>query len=187
MTYDFFADKDDKIQLLDFIFTQTDLQVFDSYSPGGQEIVEYKSTADIVAAFDLKSGGQFAITFQLWTPRFKGDLVFRKIDLNPKYSSGDTFRYATNGWGLIQLYFGGLKDNELYRSHIGHQSEKGALRWEGTHHDMGMVKKWDWKAVEEMGRKLKYQIHNKMAKRKIGSSGVLEWADKLSEQGIKFR
>ncbi|UYN87567.1 MAG: hypothetical protein KIT51_05000 [Cyclobacteriaceae bacterium] len=186
MTYDFYADKSDKIEILNFIFRETDLQIFDCDSAFGQEINEYKTTDDINLKFDLESGGQFATTFQLWTPRFKGDLNFRKVDLDPKHCNGHTFRYSTDGWGLIQLYFGGLKNNELNRSHIGHQSEKRALTWETNNKEMGRVNKWDWKEVEQTGRKLKYQI-NKMAVRKINTFGVLIGADKLEGQGIKFR
>ena len=36
MTYDFFANKADKINILDFIFKNTDLKVFDLASPFGQ-------------------------------------------------------------------------------------------------------------------------------------------------------
>lgn len=187
MTYDFFADRDDKIEILNFIFTQTDFQVFDCDSAFGQEIKEYKKTDDIIKKFDLKTGGQFAVTFQLWTPRFKGDLIFRKVDLDPNHCGGHTFRYSTNGWGLIQLYFGGINNNELHRSHIGHQSEKRALNWKTEHKELGLVNKWDWKEVEQAGRKLKYQINNKMTKRKLNTFGVLVGADKLEGQGIKFR
>jgi hypothetical protein len=49
------------------------------------------------------------------------------------------------------------------------------------------VSKWDWIEVEKVARGLKYQIHNKMTKRKVGSVGVLAGADKLEEQGVKFR
>lgn len=187
MTYDFYADKGDKIEILNFIFSETDLQVFDKDSAFGQEINQYKSTESIVSKFDLEKGGQFAVTFQLWSPRFIGDINFRRVNLNPKYCNGHTFRYSTEGWGMIQLYFGGLNNNELNRSHIGHQSEKRALTWETNHKDMGLVNKWDWKEVEQTGRKLKYHINNKMAKRKINSSGVLDGANRLEEQGIKFK
>lgn len=186
MTYDFYADKNDKIEILNFIFRETDLQIFDSDSAYGQKINEYKTTDDIISKFDLENGGQFAITFQLWSPRFKGDLNFRKVKLDPRHCNGHTFRYSTDGWGLIQLYFGGLMNNELNRSHIGHQSEKRALTWEASYKEMGLVNKWNWKEVEQTGRKLKYQISNKMAKRKINTYGVLVGADKLEGQGIKF-
>ncbi len=44
----------------------------------------------------------------------------------------------------------------------------------------------NWKEVEQASRKLKNQIHNKIAIRKIGSYGVLPGADKLSANGIKL-
>ena len=128
MTYDFFADKGDKLEILDFIFKNTDLQVYDLSSPYDQEICNYKTINEISTKFDLDNGDKFAVTLQLWTPRHKGKPIFRKIDLDPKRCNGHTFRYSTDGWGLIQLYFGGLKNNTLHQSHIGHFNEKGALK-----------------------------------------------------------
>jgi hypothetical protein len=186
MTYNFFANKSDKINLLDFIFKDTDLKVFDLASPYGQEISEYKSTGEILSKFDLENGEQSSLKFQLWTRRFRGDILFRKVTLNPKHCDGHTFRYSTDGWGLIQLYFGRQKDNVLFHSHIGHFNEKGALKWEGTNHFNGKVDIWDWKEVEQTSRRLKNQIHNKIAIRKIGSYGVLPGADKLIVNGIKL-
>jgi hypothetical protein len=187
MTCDFFADKDDKIEILNFIFKETDLEVFDSDSQFEEKINQYRTTSDITSKFDLENGGKFAITFQLYASRFKGDLIFRKVDLDPKRCNGHTYRYATNGWGLIQLDFGGIKNGELNRSHIGHQSAKRASAWEKNFSEMGFVNKWNWEEVEQVGRKLKYQINNKMAKRKIGSIGVLAGASKLEGQGNRFR
>lgn len=186
MTYDFFATKSDKINLLDFLFKETDLKIYDLASTYGQEISEYKSTEEIVSKFDLDNGGQSSLTFQLWTQRFGGDILFRKIDLNPKYCNGNTFRYSTDGWGLIQLYFGGQKDSFLFPSHIGHFSEIGALNWEDTNRFNGKVDKWNWKEIEQTSRKLKNQIHNKTAVRKIGSYGILPGADTLTNNGIRL-
>jgi hypothetical protein len=45
----------------------------------------------------------------------------------------------------------------------------------------------NWTEIQATSRKLKYQIHNKFATRKIGSFGVLSGADKLETQGIKLR
>jgi len=186
MTYDFFANKSDKIDFLDFIFKETDLKVFDLASPYGQEICKYKSTDEIVSRFDLENGGQSSQTFQLWTPRFDGDIIFRKIELNPKSCNGHTFRYLAEGWGLIQLYFGGQRDNILYHSHIGHFNEKGALKWQDTNKVNGKVDKWNWKEIEQTSRKLKTYLHNKIAVKKIGSYGILPGADRLNKNGIKL-
>jgi hypothetical protein len=187
MTYDFFADKADKLEILDFIFKDTDLHVYDLSSAYGQEICQYKTVDEVLSKFDLDNGDKFAVTFKLWTPRHKGKPLFRKIDLDPKRCNGHTFRYSTEGWGLIQLYFGGLKNNELNQSHIGHFNEKGALKWEENNKVNGLVSLWDWTEIQATSRKLKYQIHNKLATRKIGSFGVLSGADKLEKQGIKLR
>ena len=186
MTYDFFATKSDKINLLDFIFRETDLKIYDLASSYGQEISEYKTTDEIATKFDLENEGHLSPTFQLWTQRFGGDIFFRKVDLNPKYCNGHTFRYSTDGWGLIQLYFGGHKDNVLFHSHIGHFNEKGALKWQDTNKVIDNVDKWNWKIIEQTSRQLKNQIHNKLAAKKIGRYGVLQGADLLSNSGTKL-
>jgi hypothetical protein len=187
MTYDFFADKTDKMEILDFIFKETDLLVYDLGSPYGQEINEYKTVEEVSSKFDLDNGDKFATTFQLWTPRHKGKPIFRKVDLDPKRCDGHTFRYSTDGWGLIQLYFGGLKNNELNQSHIGHFNESGALKNESSITFNGKVNAWDWTEIQVTSRKLKYQIQNKMATSKIGSSDILIGAAKLEELGIKLK
>ncbi len=186
MNYNFFADKIDKISVLDFIFNETDLQIYDLGSPYGQEICKYKSTAEIAEKFDLTNGDKFAITFNLWTPRHKGKILFRKIDLDPKRCNGHTFRYSTDGWGLIQLYFGGLHNNVLNQSHIGHFNEKGALKLEKTNSFNGRIDQWDWTEIQKTSRNFKNKIHNQMAIRKIDSSGVLSGANKIEKQGIKL-
>jgi hypothetical protein len=187
MTYDFFANKIDKLEILDFIFKETDLKIYDLGSPYGLEICEYKSVNDIDSKFDLDNGDKFAMTFQLWTPRHKGKPVFRKINLDPKHCNGHTFRYSTDGWGLIQLYFGGLKNNELNQSHIGHFTEKEALKNENITTFNGRVDSWDWTEIQSTSRMLKNYIHNKLSIRKIGSFGVLKGADLLEKNGTKFR
>lgn len=193
MTYDFFADEQDKMELLNFIFDNTQLQVFDADSPYGQKITEYKSTDDIRAKFDLQNGRQYSITFKLWMPSFKGKPIFNKVSLDPKYCKGHTFRYATNGWGLIQLYFGGLHKypGELHQtlnhSHIGHFNEKGALGRDHDNHINGHAKDWDWKAIEQTSRQLKYLLHQKLAVKKDGTRGILKGALQLESQGVVLR
>ena len=187
MKYDFYADQTDKLTVLDFIFSETDLQVFDLSSPYGQNIYQYKSPNEIATKFDLVNGDKFAMTFQLWTPRHKGEPKFRKIDLDPKRCNGHAFRYSTDGWGMIQLYFGGIKNGMLSLSHIGHFSEKDAAKWEETNKFNGSVKDWNWTEVQATSKKLKQYIHSKLAAKKIGSIDVLLGASKLQEQGIELR
>ncbi len=110
MNYDFFANKQDKISVLDFIFTATELQVFEHYSSYGQKINQYKSTAEIITAFDLEKGRQSAVTFNLWAPDFGGKVRFHRVELNPKYCGGHTYRYATEGWGGCNFILVGWRE-----------------------------------------------------------------------------
>jgi hypothetical protein len=91
MIYNFFADKIDKLQILEYIFQDTDLQIYDANSLYGQEICIYNSVEEISSKFDLVNGDKFALTFQLWTPRHNGKPIFRKIELDPKRCSGLQF------------------------------------------------------------------------------------------------
>jgi hypothetical protein len=186
MNYDFFANRGDKINVFDLIFTAMELQVFDHYSPYGQEINQYKSTAEIISHFELEKGRQSAVTLNLWSPGFGGKVRFKWVELDPKYCDGNTYSYATEGWGLIQLYLGGLEENILFPSHIGHFNETGARKNEDVNKENGKVNLWNWQVIEQTSRKLKYQIHNKMAVRKIGSSGVLSGAEVLSKSGVRL-
>ena len=187
MSYSFFASIDDKVQILQFIFEQTDLQVFDSYSSYSKEICEYKSVEDITAKFDLVNGAEYAITFNLYSSQFGGTVLFKRLELNPRYCNGHTFRYSTEGWGLIQLHFGGVNKNGLNQSHIRHFNEKGALKNEPFQTKFGKVSGWNWEAINKTSRSLKYYIHNKLAIRKIGSMGVLTGADLLNKEGVLIR
>lgn len=187
MNYNFYANADDKLKILEYIFKKTDLKIFDLSSDLTEEISEYKSVIEISNKFDLNHGDKFALTFQLWSPRHSGKPLFRRLEINSTRNSQSTFRYSTEGWGLIQLYFGGIKKNELYQSHIGHFNEKGALRYENINTYNGKVRDWNWIEINKTSRKLKHYIHNNLAVRKNGSFGILAGADLLVAEGISLR
>ena len=187
MNYNFYANKEDKIEILDFIFNSTDLKVYDLNSPYNKEIAEYKNTSEILSKFDLEIGTEFAWTFQLWSKRHKSKPTFRRIELNPKHCDGNTFRYATNGLGLIQLYFGGIEKDGLNQSHIGHFSEKGAEKNELNNITSDKTKDWDWSEIKSTSTKLKYYIHSKLAIDKKGSCGILKGANNLIKTGTELK
>jgi hypothetical protein len=184
MHYSFYASKTDKLDLLAYLFTQTDLRMYDLYSGYGEEVKEYRSAEEVAINFELETSSSFAAAFQLWSPQFGAEPEFIRVELNPKYCEGHTFRYRTSGWGLIQLYFGAQQDDILAASHLGHFNEKGASAQEATgvvatH----LVAHWNWTAITATSRKLKYLLHTKWAVAKRSSLGVLLGAAALERQG----
>ena len=186
MNYSFYADFEDKIDILNFIFNELELKVFDSYSKPEKSIIEYKNTDDIISCVDLKNGTEYAQTFKLWHPNFSTDVLIEKINLNPEKCDGHTFRYAIRGWGMIQLSFGGLDKNRLHPSSISHFNEKGALRKETSNHINGKVSDWNWKEISRVSRKLKYHIEKKLIVEKINHFGILKTAYNSKENGIEL-
>jgi hypothetical protein len=88
----------------------------------------------------------------------------RRIELNP--SVGARFRYACEGWGLIQLYFGAIKNGQLSSCHTNHFSAKRAESWEGIVAKRESAHAWDFNAVNRMSSRLN---------RFVRGRGVAKW------------
>jgi hypothetical protein len=189
MKYEFFAAASDKLELLDFIFKNTDLHIYDGNSQLGQEICEYTTVKEISSKFDLEHKNflnfQLVGKFILWSPRFKVKPIFFKHELDPKHCEGHTFRNAIGGWGLIQLDFGAIRphNNCLEISRIAHDTGKSELS-KRAYSSQGT---WDWKEIHATSSKLKKHIENKMVIKKIGGYPALLGALELKKKGIKVR
>ncbi|MBK8342643.1 MAG: hypothetical protein IPL12_04500 [Bacteroidetes bacterium] len=88
MNYNFYANKEDKLEIFEFIFKETDLHIYDLSSAHEQQICQYKTVEEISSKFDLVNGDKFATTFQLWSPRHKGNLFLGKSILTQNVAMG---------------------------------------------------------------------------------------------------
>ena len=120
---DFYAVKGDLQKLLGFIYDETDVVCFESYSEFDRPIRCFKSLQEIESAFEIGTTPKGQICFQLWSASVTKEPEPRKINLKMK---GRSFRYAVEGAGLIQLYLGGVKDNVIGETHYGHWNQAGA-------------------------------------------------------------
>ncbi|SFS73098.1 hypothetical protein [Paenibacillus sp. BC26] len=127
---DFYSTRNDQLKLLDFIFSELNFRVFQSYSDFDSEIEEYKSTIEIDDKYCVgidKHGNGTHCLFQLWSPTIMDKLEINKINLDEK--TGHTYRYNIEGFALVQLYLGGIHNNYISKSHIGSNSEARAKSW----------------------------------------------------------
>lgn len=148
----FYATKEDRANILEFIFSESGWQLYDSYSECGEEIQKYTSIEQVES--------KIAITplFVIYSPEFEGQLEMTKIELNPKYCKEHTYRYRTDGWGLIHIDFGLIRNNRLDDSRISHNSEKRANTWFPTYPELRSPDLWNWKAIEKASRRIENRI-----------------------------
>lgn len=139
---DFYALGSDIRKLVHFIFEESDLRIFESYSKYDTELREFRSFDELSAAFSLGSdarGHGHAVLLQLWSPSVMPRVEFERIALK---MANYSFRYRISGVGLIQLYFGGEHGGIITDSHYGHWSEAGARQ-----RAAGDVDAVDWSAL----------------------------------------
>ena len=105
-TLDFFAVRDDLLDLLGFIYSETDCVVYESYSRYDSELRQFISVQQLDAAFSIGDdphGNGSAILLQLHSPSVAASPSIRRFRLSvPGYS----FPYCVESAGLMQLYLG---------------------------------------------------------------------------------
>lgn len=187
---DFYAVRDDLISLLDFIYDETDCRVYESYSEYGKNLREFKSITELLKAFDLGQCRRQSdqILLQPYSPSAKGKFLVEKMNLNPAKCRGHTIRYSPGGWGLIQLYLGGIFEPEkkIVHSHLNHNSEKRALKWASTYPNYDKPEEWDWKSLNTTSRKIVHHITKKLSDKKEGSRSVLTKAAVCLDSGYNI-
>lgn len=96
----------------------------------------------------------------------------RRYELNPGALGDATFRFACEGWGLIQLFLRTPRDGQLPVSHTNHNSAARARAWAPTYPELGDPDLWDWRQVARASRRLNRHIQG-LAVAKDGSRPVL--------------
>jgi hypothetical protein len=179
----FFATEADQKTVVDFLFSSTDVRVFESYSEPGQNLREFHSTEELIAAFPLgsdKYGNGVAVLLQLWSPSVMKELVITKFGLDPTACDGHTFRYRIDGGALIQLYFGGVHEHVITLSHFGHQSQIRAQKWDV---DNGI----NWDSLKTLSNKIQYHIRKRLAVAKVPGCPILPQAYELACSGYSLK
>ncbi|HET7083603.1 MAG TPA: hypothetical protein VFI23_02460 [Rhizomicrobium sp.] len=182
---DFYAASLDFQPVLDFIFNRSGCRVFESYSEFDAEIREFKSTNDLSQVYRIGEciGSSHSVYLQLVPPGADALYHIRRIVLKP--STGHKYRYSIEGWGLIQLYLGGLGPSGLVLSHTNHNSEKRANLWAHTYPEIKSPEAWDWKQVVRTSSAVNRYIRTKLAVSFRSSHPVLPEAAKALAHGIK--
>ncbi|MEZ6055783.1 MAG: hypothetical protein R3C01_03670 [Planctomycetaceae bacterium] len=180
---DFFAVEEDQEAILSFLFSQTDVRVFEAYSEFGTDLREFRTTEEVSAAYPLGidlHGNGHAVLLKLWSPSVMEQLSIRRIALNPESCNGHTFRYCIDGGGLMQLYFGGVCERVVTLSHFGHQSQVRAEKWDV---DQGVK----WPVLKKLSNRIVYHIRKRLGVAKVPGRPVLAKAYELAKSGYALK
>jgi hypothetical protein len=172
---DFYALADDARDLIDFLFRETDIVIYELASQFDKDARRFCSIDDLESSFRL--GDHPAVYLQLSSRSVMRAPVFRRIELAE--GTGHRFRYAVEGAGLIQLYLDGR--DGLGISHFGHWNEAGA-RQRSMHSDDHC----DWAALRRVSGRIQRYIRRR-AVAKLHSRPVLPGAFSALTQGSALR
>ena len=179
----FFAVRDDQLGLLRFLFSETDVRILEHSSLSDSDLREFRSAEEVGEAYPLgldPAGNGFGILLALWSASVMPELEIRRIDFDPKRVRKARFRHEPGGSGLMQLYFGGLKERVITKSHFGNFSQAGAHRW-------GLEQGVDWDALARLSRKIQNHIRRRMAVQSVPGRPVLSAAAKLWNEGYLLK
>src|SRR5881394_1447108 len=104
---DFYALRDDQRSLFEFLYSETDVVVYELSSQFDREARRFESLGALESAFTL--GDYRAARLQFWSPSVMPRPVIRRIELKVP---GHSFRYAVEGAGVVQLYLDGPTRNQ---------------------------------------------------------------------------
>lgn len=168
---DFYALKEDLRGLMHFIYEETDLRVFESYSEPDAVLREFRTFRELSEAFEIgmdEHGHGYGVLLQLWSASVTKDVNIVRFELKQTKKRPHKFRHRISGIGLIQLYLGGQHKNLITHSHYGHWSEAGARQRAGGNADAV-----DWKTFSQLSGRIQRHIRNKIAVAKVMGRPIL--------------
>ncbi len=185
---DFYATDGDHELLLDYIFDESLVEVYELSSDFDKPLKQFHSTGEVMKEFDrtYTNGNKWSsLHLQLYvlgsSHKFKPTKVFYKNENCDK----ETFKYKAEGYGLIQLYLSVPDKGLLSNSHTNHNTKKRAETWARTEIEIEEVAAWDFDVITKYSSKLNRYIR-KLSVGKITSRPVLSNAYKLWNNGADF-
>ena len=174
----FYGLKTDLLKVLSFIYNETDIVIFESYSEYDSELRRFASLAELQSGLEIGESPKGAALLELWSPSVIKEPKPRRFELKVK---GHSFRYTIEAVGLIQLHLGGLRDNAIAESYYGHWSKAGAEQRSSL-----PTTDCNWEALMKISGRLQRFIRG-MAAAKFDGRVILPEAFDAVQKGSRLR
>jgi hypothetical protein len=182
---DYYATPEDHGELLTWLFSEATCHVYELSSDFEKELKRFYSASEVLAQFERRyiNGERWkSVDLQVYVIGASPPFSPRKVSLDPKSCGGATYRYAAEGWGLIQLYLERPTTGGLDSSHTNHFTQKRAEALATTMEARAEVAAWDFKAVTAFSSRLNRKI-KALSVGKLGSRPVLSGALSVWQSG----
>lgn len=147
--------------LIEFIFSDEKVELYESYSKMEEELIQISDFNQFETyLYKGIEEGQKKYSLAIYYLECKGLTRKSKIELNPKYCDGKTFRYRIDGWGLIFMNLNFKNEDKEIECNISVNSKTRAKNWESINPEFGNPELWDWKFVESKTRKIINKLKN---------------------------
>jgi hypothetical protein len=141
-------------ELAAFVFDSGEPVVFQAYSACGQPLRRFRTASELISSIESEiTQGQRFLLYAIHFPDSLGHVAEQKITLNAKKCGGHTWRYAVEGWGLIQFQ-ADVKHAPMVICRVAVNTQKRAEAWASTFPHLGGPGSWNWQAVEKHARRI---------------------------------
>ena len=141
----FYAVRDDADNVLQALFDEKRLEVWQSYSRFGESLTRFVTPGDAISYLHDKP---HTAQFRLHSATFGAPILIRELTAAGSPVDVTHRRFVAEGWGVFTLNFSIATGSNLDESNIGVNSEARAKTWRDTLHDeLGEPSAWDWVAI----------------------------------------
>jgi hypothetical protein len=154
----FYAIPDDWLRIVEFIFSNDEWVLYELSSLPDRKTRSFRSIDEVRK---VVCPGEESYFFCLYSPAMGGSVQFRKIIFAPGAVPGATYRYATEGCGLISFHVHSPWKGHLRPCETNHFSARGAAKWEPVREGLSSsVDDWNWKQIRSVSNRLNRYIRS---------------------------
>lgn len=180
----FYATRTDLLEVLEFLFAETDVRVFEAYSRLNQTVREFGSIEDLRAQ-DPAAASHGKLHLRLCSPSVTSGPAFRRFELNPGVGGG--YRFSVEDPSIIRIVEGGIRSDieqePLYWSEIANWNEAGA-RQRSAYSDADLDQ-INWQELVRLSSRIQRFIRSNLTAASFGTRPILRHAFEEMAVGLK--
>ena len=181
----FYATRTDLLEVLEFLFAETDVRVFEAYSRVNHEVREFSSIEDLRTQ-DPAAASHGKLHLRFCSPSVTTGPTFRRFGLNPEVGGG--YRFSVEDASVIRIVEGGVRNDieqePLCWSEIANWNEAGARQ--RSSYSAADLDQINWSELVRLSNRIQRFIRGRLAAATFGTRPILRHAFQEMAAGLKL-